>query len=249
MPKRGPDFYDQEEVFACYSRKRAYPLNANKTLEKPVFNELAGDLNGLRILDLGCGDAGFGLEALQAGARSYTGIEASQNMFRAAQANLMETEGIVIQATIEAWDYTAQQFDLVTSRLALHYIEELSSVFKNVFQALAPSGRFIFSVEHPVITSCDQAWAGRGPRQNWVVDDYFETGRRVVSWMGDEVIKYHRTVEDYFGALRNAGFNVEQVRESRPRREVIGDEETYRRRLRIPLMLFYAARRPAGEGS
>jgi hypothetical protein len=122
-------------------------------------------------------------------------------------------------------------------------------VFSKVFAALAPAGRFLFSVEHPVITSCDRSSALPGVRQDWIVDDYFDTGRRVVSWMGDEVVKYHRTVEDYFGTLSQAGFQVDQVRESRPRREVIGDEETYRRRLRIPLMLFFAARRPEDKGS
>jgi SAM-dependent methyltransferase len=249
MANRGPDFYDQEEVFSWYRAKRARPGNANDTLEKPVFDELAAEIRDLRILDLGCGDGGFGLEALQKGARSYTGVEASRNMFQVAVKNLAGTPGKVVQAAIEDWDYPAQAFDLVTSRMALHYIEALPPVFSNVLAALAPAGRFLFSVEHPVITSCDRSSAVPGVRQDWIVDDYFDTGRRVVSWMGDRVVKYHRTVEDYFGALREAGFQVEQVRESRPRREVIGDEETYRRRLRIPLMLFFAARRAEDKGS
>lgn len=62
--------------------------------------------------------------------------------------------------------------------------------------------------------------------------------------MGGEVIKYHRTIEDYDAALRGAGFLVESLRESRPRRELFADEATNRRRRRIPLMLFFAARRP-----
>lgn len=50
MAKRGPDFYDQAGVFARYRAGRARPGNANDTLEKPVFDELADDLPGLRIL-------------------------------------------------------------------------------------------------------------------------------------------------------------------------------------------------------
>ncbi len=62
--------------------------------------------------------------------------------------------------------------------------------------------------------------------------------------MGSAVIKFHRTVEDYFTALQSAGFTVEQLRESRPRRENFTDPDLYDRRTRIPLFLFLAARKP-----
>jgi hypothetical protein len=126
----------------------------------------------------------------------------------------------------------------------LHYIQDLASVFTDVYRALVAGGRFIFSVEHPVITSCDRAWKPGG-RQDWIVDDYFETGPRVTSWMGGKVIKYHRTVEDYFFLSRQAGFIVNSVRESRPQRARFADKGTYLRRMRIPLMLFLSAVRPA----
>ena len=246
MGKNGPDFYDQPSVFGWYQAKRSRPGNANDTIEKPLFDDLAGNLHGLRILDLGCGDAGFGKEALRKGAGAYIGIEASHNMFEAAQSNLAETKGTVIHAKVEDWHYLAQQFDLAVSRLVLHYIKDAFDVFIKVYHSLVPGGRFVFSIEHPVITSCNRARPADTIRQDWIVDDYFETGRRVVSWMGDEVIKYHRTVEDYFSALLAAGFNIAELRESRPRRELFADEDAYRRRLRIPLMLFLAARRPPG---
>ena len=92
--------------------------------------------------------------------------------------------------------------------MALHYVEDIRAVCAQVFQTLVPGGRFVFSVEHPVITSCDRAWQSGGPRQHWIVDGYFETGPRVTSWMGGRVVKYHRTIEDYFGALAGAGFRV-----------------------------------------
>jgi hypothetical protein len=77
-----------------------------------------------------------------------------------------------------------------------------------------------------------------------VVDDYFASGARETAWLGGTVRKYHRTIEDYFRALQDAGFVVEQLRESRPRREHFADEQTYQRRKRIPLFLFLAGRKP-----
>ena len=244
MGKHGPEFYDDPSVYATYVAKRSDPNNAVDTLEKPVFAELVGDLTGLRILDLGCGDAQFGQEALKQDCRAYVGVEGSRNMYRLAQANLADTSGKVFHATIEDWSYPVEHFDLVTSRLAIHYIEEVIGVFTNVYRTLVPGGRFIFSVEHPVITSCDRAWRGHGLRQDWIVDDYFETGPRVTSWMGGEVVKHHRTVEDYYSALRTANFLVDAVRESRPQPAVFVNDETYQRRKRIPLMLFFSAYRP-----
>lgn len=245
MAKSDPAFYDDAGVFARYQAKRAHPANnARETLEKPVFDELAGDLGGLGILDLGCGDAGFGREAMAQGCREYVGVEGSRNMFRLAQETLAGTKGTVIHAALESWMYPEQAFDLVASRLVLHYVEDVAALCARVYRALVPGGRFIFSVEHPVITSCNRARPGDGVRQEWIVDDYFNTGRRVVSWMGAELVKYHRTVEDYFGGLGAAGFHVDAVRESRPRRAHFSDEATYRRRMRIPLMLFLAAHRP-----
>jgi hypothetical protein len=100
-----------------------------------------------------------------------------------------------------------------------------------------------FPVEHPVITSCDRAWQGQGPRQDWIVDNYFEGGPRVTQWLGGQVIKIHRTVEDYYLALQKVGFTVESLRESRPQRARFSSEETYQRRMRIPLFLFLSGRK------
>jgi hypothetical protein len=67
----------------------------------------------------------------------------------------------------------------------------------------------------------------------------------VTEWLGGSVVKYHRTVEGYFGALLRAGFTLEQLREGQPVRERFASEEAYLRRLRIPLFLLLAAAKPA----
>jgi SAM-dependent methyltransferase len=246
MGKNGPEFYDNEVVFATYMASRETRDDSpNEVLEKPIIADLVGNLANLRILDLGCGNAQFGREALQRGCYSYLGIDGSRNMVALAKEMLAGTSGEVVRATIEEWNYPSQQFDLVISRLVLHYVEEIELIFAKVSQTLVAGGRFIFSVEHPVITSCDRAWQTGGLRQHWIVDDYFETGSRLTHWMGGEVIKYHRTVEDYFTALRQTRFEVDEVRESKPQPALFTDEATYERRKRIPLMLFFSAYRPS----
>lgn len=242
----GPAFYDDDEVFHTCWATRTRPDNPNDTLEQPVLRELAGDLRGLRILDLGCGAATFGLHALAMGAASYLGVDASQRMVAAAREALAGTPGQVTQASFETWAYPAAAFDLVVSSLALHYVDDLGAVMAGISRALVPGGRVVFSVEHPIITSCARGWT-QPQRQDWLVDDYFVTGPRETSWLGGEVVRYHRTVEDYVTALQGAGVALDSLRESRPDPARFTDETEYLRRLRIPLFLFLAGHKPGAS--
>jgi SAM-dependent methyltransferase len=245
MTHDGPAFYDDAAIFNTYMARRVRPDNPNDTLEKPIISELVGDLANQRVLDLGCGDAGFGREALTQGCCSYLGVEGSRNMVEVARRNLAGTTGQVVHATIEGWNYPDEMFDLVVARLVLHYIEDVANVFTRIYQTLIPGGRLVFSVEHPVITSCDRSRQGDGPRQEWIVDNYFTTGRRVTSWLGGQVVKYHRTVENYFAGLKRAGFSLDSMREAEPQRERFVDVATYQRRRRIPLFLIMSGKKPA----
>jgi SAM-dependent methyltransferase len=243
MSANGPAFYDDDAVFATYMAARQRHDNPNDTLEQPVTLELAGELAGRRVLDLGCGDAAFGRVVLARGGSAYLGVEGSRNMAAVARETLAGTSGQVQHCTIEEWQAPAAAFDLAVARLSLHYLADLAPVFAHVYQALVAGGRFVFSVEHPVITSCNRGWPAGTLRQDWVVDDYFVTGARESAWLGGTVRKYHRTVEDYFRALQEAGFVVKQLRESRPQREHFTDAQIYERRRRIPLFLFLAGHR------
>jgi cyclopropane fatty-acyl-phospholipid synthase-like methyltransferase len=246
MVYEGSAFYDDDAIFKTYMARRHRIGNPNDTMEKPIILELMGEFTNQRILDLGCGDGTFGREALAKGCQTYLGIEGSSNMVKSARQVLDGTTGKVVHATVEKWSYPTQVFDLVISRLVLHYVKDVDAVFRQVHETLTDNGRFVFSVEHPVITSCDRGWQGIGKRQDWLVDNYFDTGQRTTSWMGGQVIKYHRTVENYFVSLQRAGFFVESLREAEPQQEQFAnDHETYQRRKRIPLFLIMAGQKSA----
>ncbi len=76
-------------------------------------------------------------------------------------------------------------------------------------------------------------------RTSWFVDDYFKLGKRVEPWIDQEVIKYHRTTEEYFTLLQQAGFTIINLKEATPNQTYFQSEEEYERRLRIPSSIIF----------
>lgn len=237
---KGASAYNDEQFFENYLSRRNRIESPNNIIEKPVLWELIGDVNGMRVLDLGCGDAQFGVELLQNGCFSYDGVEGSENMAKEATKYLYGTKGNVHLSSMEAWNFQVNHFDLVVSRLALHYVEDLKGVFEGIYQSLSKDGRFIFSVQHPVLTSSMKSAELSNSRTDWIVDDYFQCGERVEPWIDKNVVKYHRTTEEYFQLLRQVGFRIDDIREGTPRVEHFKNESEYKRRLRIPLFLMFS---------
>lgn len=248
MVDAGAFFYDNPEVFSIYQERRGQPTSANDTLERPLILELLPDIDGNDILDLGCGDAALAMQFLQAGAHSYLGIDGSSNMVKLAEAQnskhpFSDTQFKIAHNFIESFAYPEQSYDLVLSRLAFHYVEAIEPIFAKVYESLKPQGWFLFSVEHPIITSHQLSMKQGANRKDWVVDRYFETGKRNVHWMGNDVLKYHRTLENYYQALKKSGFHIEDLRESCPDPKVIKDRKLFEKRSRVPLFLILKAQK------
>jgi SAM-dependent methyltransferase len=241
--RRGGSFYDDSELFERYQQHRTWSLNPNVVMEAHALFEELGPVSGLRVLDLGCGDAEIGRELLNAGAAHYRGIDGSARMIEAARRILEGTTGEAVLCDIEDLAEPAESFDLVLSRMALHYVADLEGVLRACHACLAPGGRLVFTVVHPVITSHDARESSTEPRQNWIVDGYFVTGPRDQQWLGSRTVWHHRTIEDYVTEMRNAGFALINLRECAPRREQFDDTAEFERRRRIPLVLLLASAR------
>ena len=232
--------YDQGDFLERYRKRRGRKDSPNNAIEGPILFELLGDVSQQRVLDLGCGDALFGKELLELGAASYVGVDGSRQMVDLAMENLAGVDGKVFYGNMEEFAFPACAFDVVTSRFAIHYVEDVRALFQHVHQALKDDGRFVFSVQHPLTTSSFESKQSGDQRGNWVVDDYFVEGRREEPWIEQVVVKYHRTIEEYFRLLISCGFSVVDLREGTPIREHFSSEDEYKRRLRIPVVLAFA---------
>ena len=214
-------------------------------MEEPAVLAELGDPTGRRVTDLGCGDGAFGAALLAAGAASYLGIDGSHSMVEQARRQLAHTpDGRVELGDLEDFAAPADSADLVTCRLALHYVENIHPVLTAVARCLAPGGRFVMTVVHPVITSHDNR--PDGPRTSWTVDHYFDPGPRTRPWFGSETTWHHRTVEHYVHTLLAAGLTLTALRECEPVPARCASEpgELTRRR-RVPLYLLLRGERSA----
>ena len=161
-------------------------------------------------------------------------------MVEAARSNLLEQNGTIHRETMESYDYPTETFDLVTSRFAFHYVSDINHLFQHVNKTLKEDGRFVFSIQHPLTTSSFASKQTGDKRGNWIVDDYFHDGERKEPWIDKVVVKYHRTIEQYFSALREAGFTILDLCEGTPKREHFSSEEEFVRRQRIPVVLAFS---------
>jgi SAM-dependent methyltransferase len=240
---RGASAYDQEEFFLTYMKRRVRKDSPNNAIEGPIINELLGDVQQKDILDLGCGDASFGKELLDRGAASYTGVEGSGQMAAAAERNVADKNGTIIRENMESYRYPAHTFDIVTSRFAIHYVQDIHTLFQHVHKSLKENGKFVFSVQHPLTTSSFASKQTGDRRGSWIVDDYFLEGERKEPWIDQVVVKYHRTIEHYFRTLTACSFAVTDLREGTPKREHFSSEEEFTRRQRIPVVLVFSCRK------
>ena len=123
---------------------------------------------------------------------------------------------------IEDYTFPADTFDVVISSLAFHYLKSFDDISLKIYKSLVANGTFIFSVEHPIFTASgkqDWYYDDNGNILHWAVDRYFTEGIRKTSFLGEEVIKYHRTLTTYITSLLKAGFEIIDLVEPQPNEE------------------------------
>lgn len=236
--------YDDPLFFEQYSKMNRSLRGLQGAGEWHTLKSMLPDLQNKDILDLGCGFGWHCRYAIENGARSVTGVDISKKMLAKA-AEINQLEGITyINKALEDLKLDAAQFDVVFSSLAFHYLQSFDIICKNINKWLKPGGSFVFSVEHPVFTaSGSQDWV-YGPdnkKLHWPVDRYFEEDKRETVFLGEQVIKYHRTLTTYLNTIIQAGFIITGVQEPLPEKDLMKIFPEMAEELRRPMMLLVSA--------
>ena len=216
----------------------------------PAQIALCGDVQGLRILDVGCGTGYFAREMARRGA-SVTGVDISPRMIEhAVHAESQDPLGIryLVHDAANLLDYFApESFDMATSCLALQDMPELPDVLECIRSVLVPGGRLVASITHPCTDTPFREWArDESGRKKWLrIDRYFERGPLEYTWRGWSyefaTAAHHATLEDWFGWLLEAGFRLRGIREPSPTDAALRAHPDLEDAARVPYYLMFDA--------
>lgn len=130
-------------------------------LHDPAVEEVLGDVNKKRILDIGCGDGPFSSLLAERGATAV-GYGRSPQQIAEAQARV-GLDATFVVATPHTFFHDGI-FDAATSVLVLHYatsVEEIAVFFRSASPHLGPGGRFISVVINPLFSAFGQDFVVR----------------------------------------------------------------------------------------
>lgn len=211
---------------------RTQPSSLSDFTARPAVLDMCRPFEGMRVLDLGCGE-GYCARALRrSGAAEVHGIDVSGAMIDAAKREeTRESLGI----TYEVGDATelrrvqAHHFERVLAMFLFNYLttDQTRTCMREVARVMSPGGRFVFAVPHPSLP-----WLrDKTPPFYFDVGDSGYFAARNARWPGKiwkrdgsqlEVQLVHKTLEDYFEALDAAGFErMPCVRELRVTPEIL----------------------------
>lgn len=237
--------YDDPVFFEKYGKMERSQKGLSGAGEWKTLEKMLPDFAGRRVLDLGCGYGWHCRYALEHGALRVTGVDISQRMLDMAKS---KSDGRIeyLRLPMEDIAFPDNAFDVVISSLALHYVPSFEAIAGKVHALLSPGGDFVFSVEHPIFTAQGSQEFIRDAAGNalyFPVDRYFAQGQRDTRFLGEPVVKYHRTLEAYAGGLINCGFAITGLAEPAPPEHLQNAFPGMREELRRPMMLILSARK------
>lgn len=236
--------YDDAVFFSKYEKMPRSIQGLEGAGEWPVFRALLPELKDKHVLDLGCGFGWHCRYVREQQAKSVIGVDLSDKMLQKAKELTNDPFITYMKTPIEDIQFEEEEFDVVISSLAFHYVASFEAVCKKIYRYVKPGGSFVFSVEHPIFTAREeQDWYydENGKPIHWPVDHYQSEGIRETTFLTENVVKYHRTVSTYMNLVLQAGFQLKAVKEPAVDEKLHPEWKDENRR---PMFLIISARKP-----
>jgi SAM-dependent methyltransferase len=212
----------------------------NAFYERPAMLSLLPPVDGLRVLEAGCGGGWMTEQLLRRGAH-VTAVDASARMVEHARRRIAALDGglascaeVRVADLARPLDLPDASFDGIVSDLVLHYLRDWGTAMAEFRRVLRPGGWLVFSTHHP---SADAARLEEG-------ESYFDVVQQEDHWRGIGTVRFfRRPLSAIADALADAGFAIERILEPRPTEEFrAARPDGYERLLRFPEFLFVVAR-------
>ncbi len=205
----------------------------------PVMLKLCGGLEGVRVLDVGCGEGRFARRMAARGAM-VTGIDPTDRLIEVAR---IRGGGPTYDLGIaETLPYEDAAFDLVVSYVQLVDVPDYRTAIFEMARVLRLGGNLVVSNLNGFVTSVMTGWHrdAAGNKLHYPVDRYFEERPEPTSWQGIEIVNWHRPLSSYMKAFLDAGLLLRDFREPWPSNSAIDQCARLRDSRRLPF--FFAAK-------
>ena len=196
-------------------------------LNNPAAFDLIGDVTGLTVLDLACGE-GYNTRILARKGAKVTGIDFSEKMIEFAKQEEEKEKLDICYKVMNAADvreFSNNYFDLATCFMSLQDIQNFEKAISEVARVLKYGGRFVFSIPHP----CTEMVRLHEPEGEKIraIERYFGTMQYTIEWNMARLTRpfrttsFHRTLTEYFDALYKSKLVVIRFVEPRPSRRML----------------------------
>lgn len=236
------------------TRMRAGENIAHEFLEKPAMYERLPDLNGKRVLAIGCGTGEECNYFKEKGAAKVVGIDISAGLIKVAQEQFADIEFKVMD--MENMQLN-EKFDFVYSSLVMHYVESWQKTLQSVAAVMQSGATYLLSTHHPVTwgalrTRSDAERTSllgykkyRQTQNCEVVGDYLNTRKIDDIWFDDfKVSYYHRPLESIMQDIISSDFEIIDFAEPKAILEAQQkDAVFYEIHNKIPLFMIFKLRK------
>lgn len=173
-----------------------------------------GNVRGLRVLDVGCGEGRFSRQLATEGGRVIM-MDATREMVRTAHQRRVGGAQ-ALRASAEQLPFSDASFDLVVSYIVLVDIPDFRAAIREMGRLLAPGGRLV--VANVSFMSAASGWVRdeSGRRLHYPIDDYFDERPQRFAWAGIDITNWHRPLSSYMAAYLGAGLVLREFLEPKP---------------------------------
>lgn len=184
------------EGYEDHARDSAY----NAYYDRPAVLELLGDVGGKRVLDVGCGPGFYAEELVKRGA-AVIGFDSSPTMVDLARQRLGDKAEFRIHEASQPLDWLEDDgFEAAVVALVVHYLDDRTRLFGELYRVLRPGGHVVVSTHHPTLD-----WLRTG-------GSYFATGIIEERWKRGWDMRYWRLpLGEATDEMIEAGFLIERI--------------------------------------
>jgi len=145
-PTGAPMWEGFAEDYLVHAPESAY----NAYYDRPAVLEALGSVEGLRVLDAGCGPGLYSAELVAGGAGYVLGVDASPEMIRLATETVQGPVEFRVHDLAEPLRWLDDRsFDAAVMALVIHHLDDRVAALREISRVLRPGGRLVVSTHHP----------------------------------------------------------------------------------------------------